>query len=583
MQTSEAEDDGGKVLAINIHDGILLSTNVDGKAQAFVHLLGGGKGKLSMNALFGDPCPGTSKRLHIHYTVTEMDTTNIYAMATARVETHQVSFAEHEQVVLRRGLAILNCATTGRRLNNVGLSCAALPSDEMTEIATTTQEVTVPLILPFLELRERVRCCAISSIWRRIIRGWGVATVIDANDPDMMGSGNNVSTGPHQHHHLSPTVFRGLVTHSYTSLHSLFLSGFEQLEQDDLHPALPHLRALKSLDVTRCAKLDDSTMKLVAEHLSGTLQVLYLKGLYLVTDVGIQAICQSCVLLEVLDVSQIMNLSDTGGTAIQNLKELQALFFRDNYKLSNVSLDAITPNCVKLQQLTLWGLIGIQRLKFNDLGSGKLTMLNLWGCHNLGKELPQALESMSLSSLVLSECQQLSDDFIMAISKIPSLHNLRHLHLRYLIRMSDASLVAISKTFRSLFSLDLSFCSGISAIGIYQLLNQCRDHLVELRLKSILTLDIAYSSKQNTNERDDRRDHAGHWILNALRPIVHTNVDHTLCVLDVRLCGGQRLLKRPYDKNDQFVVGMSKLHFEQQVPGFFRRSASIVHKDLKNH
>ncbi|KAG7373965.1 hypothetical protein IV203_013060 [Nitzschia inconspicua] len=590
-ETGEGDDGAAypKVFRYTQHhdhwEGVTFPSIVDGKPHAFVRLLGGGRGKLSMNAMFGDPCPGTSKRLHVHYTVTEIIDTNedgtVVTESRRRTEVHHVSFAEHEPVKLRRCLQLAVLNLTDERSPNFGETStnqspkSAEPSmDEKSTVATNTQEVALPLVLPYLEVRERIKCSLISKCWRRIIQERGVATVIDANDPGTMGTGGRDTDGLRQQY-LNRPVFRGLVAHSYTSLHSLFLSGFQQLEQDDLHPALPHLHNLNTLDITRCTNLDDSTLKLVAKYNSDTIRVLYLKGLFNVTDDGLKAVCFSCLQLEVLDVSQIMNITDESGTAIQHLTMLRALFLRDNYQLTNTSLDAITQHCVKLRQLTLWGLIGIRRLQFTDVNSGKITMLNLWGCHNLGNDLALALNSMSLSSLILSECHQLTDDFILAISTAPGLQNLQHLHLRYLKKLSDASLDAISKNFRRLYSLDLSFCSSVTATGIYRLLNQSRDNLVELRLKSIRNLDVAYSSRQNTNERNDRRDHTGHWILNALRPIVHSNVDHTLCVLDVRHCGGQPCIERPYDEKDLFVVGMSKLKFEQTVPGFFSRTPSV--------
>jgi hypothetical protein len=556
--------------------GVSFSTNVCGTFQAFIHLLGGGSGKLSMNAMFGDPCPGTSKRLTVQYAVTEInDSKDTSTTGGARTEIYHVSFAEHEPVKLRRCLAVLNRAEEPvDRYRRKFWSPSDVLNGEKPTLATTTQQVALPLVLPYLEVRDRIKCCIISRCWREIIKEWGVATVIDANDLGAtcteIGSGDSLN-----HSNFTRPWFRGLLAHSFTSLQSLFLSGFQQLEKDDLHPSLSHLTTLTTLDITRCTKLDDSTLKLIGQHLSKTLKVLYMKGLYNVTDDGLEAICNSCLHLEVLDVSQLTNITDQSGRTIQHLSMLRALFLRDNYQLTNTSLDAITQNCVKLRQLTIWGLIGIQSLRFSSINSYKLTFLNLWGCHNLGDGLSQALESMSLSSLILTECHQLTDDFIIAITKISGLQNLQHLHLRYLKRLSDTSLIAIANSFRSLHSLDLSFCSAISASGIYRLLNQCRNHLAELRLKSIRNLDVAYSSRQQTNERNDRRDHTGHWILNALRPIVHSNIHHALCVLDVRHCGGQPSVDQPYDKKDPFVVGMSKLNFAQTVPGFFSRPATI--------
>jgi hypothetical protein len=568
---------------------VRLKATVDGKSQAFVSLLGGG-GKWSMNALFGDPCPGTSKKLMVHYTVTALyGEEQECALMVGRMESHTVSFAEHEPVKLRRQLAVINGAPIDEDNEAAMRTLDRTPGSAGKDRnigAGTTLDLFLPLVLPFLVLGERIQCRVICKTWKKVIQEWGVATTIDANDP------RTTNTGNQNNHQFTRPVLRGLLAHSYNSLHSLFLSGFQQLEKQDLHPALAQLQSLRTLDVSKCTNLDDSTMKLISEHLSGTLQVLYLKGLHRVSDKGLKAICRSCAQLEVLDLSQVIEITDTGGTAVKSLKKLRALFLRDNFQLTNESIDAITENCVKLRQLTLWGLIRIDHFQFPKLNSGRLVILNLWGCHSLGDDTAAALETMQLKSLILTECHKLSDDFILGISRLSGLKGLQHLHLRYLIKLSDKSLQAIAENFGSLHSLDLSFCSGITAYGIYQLLHHQRENLVELRLKSIRNLEIAYQAASNSSSsisypfrhaadsntiasprRNDRRNHGGHWILNALRPLVHSTVDHTLCVLDVRQCGGQPDVRQPYDDRDQFVVGMSKLRFAQAVPGFFTRYA----------
>jgi hypothetical protein len=96
---------------------------VDGKIQCFIYLLPlpslsgrkmitptlGRKERefVSMNAVFGDPCPGTSKRLEISYKVTEVFTSSDSptlrtSSSPPRTEIHRASFAEHETVKLRR-------------------------------------------------------------------------------------------------------------------------------------------------------------------------------------------------------------------------------------------------------------------------------------------------------------------------------------------------------------------------------------------------------------------------------------------------------------------------------------------------
>mmetsp|Transcript_29158 Transcript_29158/g.29584 ORF Transcript_29158/g.29584 Transcript_29158/m.29584 type:complete len:158 (+) Transcript_29158:892-1365(+) len=149
----------------------------------------------------------------------------------------------------------------------------------------------------------------------------------------------------------------------------------------------------------------------------------------------------------------------------------------------------------------------------------------------------------------------------------------QHLNLRYLKKITDTAILAIALNLRDLFSLDLTFCSKLTATGIYRLLDELRDSLVELKLKSCRTLQIGQHDDNDRRRmigRQRNNDHAGHWILNALRRRPHCNTDHTLCLLDVRECGGQPGTL-PYLDNDPFVKGMLALTFEQRVPGFFRR------------
>jgi hypothetical protein len=187
-------------------------------------------------------------------------------------------------------------------------------------LRSAVSEVILPLVLPFLQLQERVDCRRVCCVWKHIVRDWGVATTIDSNDKNITN--------------FSRPFLRGILLHSYSSLHSLVLDGFESLQKDDLHPAIPHLRKLQCLDLSGCHRLDDSTMMLLSEHVHSTLQVLYIKGLERVSDVGVKAICRCCSKLEVLELSYVP-ITDEAGIDIQHLPQLRALFMRDNYKLTD--------------------------------------------------------------------------------------------------------------------------------------------------------------------------------------------------------------------------------------------------------
>jgi hypothetical protein len=438
---------------------------LESASSMFLPLMDDGK---SMNAIFGDPCPGTSKQLRIHYVLQEAADDAISRAAASEV--HRIEFSEHERVVLRRrvtfyqdesklksavaaaarkssgtcsGMEIVDLDINNhdgedtlqkaRRLGRAQsisdfteypsvafkrfkLTVPGMPhvSKETSDtvpvkkwrLRSATSEIVLPIVMPFLEVRERVQCQLVCKSWRFIVRYYGVANTVDINDASFP---------------TSRSFLRGIMAHSYASLQSLFLNDFSELTKDDLHPAIPNLRKLRSLDISRCELLDNSTLKLISQHLSPLLEVLYMKGLKKVTDDGLISICQQCTKLKVLEISKLA-ITDESGIAIgEHLTRLRALYMRDNYLLTNRSVDTITKKCTKLNQLTLWGSTRLQHLSFEGLewGTGNLVLLNIWGCHSLKDEAAQALAPMkSLRSLIASECHRLTDAFVVRIDAV---------------------------------------------------------------------------------------------------------------------------------------------------------------------
>ena len=137
-----------------------------------------------------------------------------------------------------------------------------------------------------------------------------------------------------------------------------------------------------------------------------------MKGLRKVTDEGLISICRACKKLRVLEISNVKITDDSGIAIGENLTELQALYMRDNYLLTNRSIDIITEKCTRLNQLTLWGCTRLRHLSFERMNHSspagcEIILLNLWGCHSLLDEAADALRPMrSLRSLIVSECHQ---------------------------------------------------------------------------------------------------------------------------------------------------------------------------------
>jgi len=282
---------------------VRVSPTVNGKIQGFIHLSsfpssstessavatsitagvisGGGRELISMNAVFGDPSPGISKRLSLCYKVTEAFTidSRIRTSQPPRTEIHRVSFAEHETVKLRRCLVTMNITRLieGNADNDdtpeKNFNCSS--SDQsLWQLQPETSEIILPIFFPFLNLRERMQCRLICRCWKKIVQECGVSKTIDVNDPSIMRI-VRTTTGETSSY-FTRSILRGLLAYSYSSLRSLYLSGFD-IRKEDLHSAIPHLKNLYALDVSRCHRLDDSTLQLLSRPdvpCSATLRVL---------------------------------------------------------------------------------------------------------------------------------------------------------------------------------------------------------------------------------------------------------------------------------------------------------------------
>jgi hypothetical protein len=118
---------------------------------------------------------------------------------------------------------------------------------------------------------------------------------------------------------------------------------------------------------------------------------------------------------------------------------------------------------------------------------------------------------------------------------------------------------------KDLYSLELSFCTRVTAVALCNLLEIRGKTIAELRIQSCRKLDIARDPRGLGGDGS-----AGRMILYALR---FPGSESCLSVLDLRHCGGQPDPNQGYSNNDPFVQGMNGLQFEQKAPGYFARPA----------
>lgn len=609
----------------------------------------------SMNSVFGDPCPGTTKLLQVEYlfrdyfwSETVSDTSVGFkkkklVWSTSRVYTS--TFAEHDRVYLKRQdalfrvLADLLTEQDEKQPSKVDCHPESTPdiisnstnrssqmhlqttkSNLTTPLSPTynTSEITMKLVLPYLTVRERAKCQLVCSSWKHIVLDTGIAVTIDVNDTTLFPrDSSSLNTRPNiaslspfvpqspavpdeqseQSNNSSRAILRGLLIHSHSSLESLVLNDYLPLRPlTDLHPSLPHLRKLKRLDISRVPSINDETLQLISTFIGARLEVMYMKGLRHVSNEGVVHLVQSCPNLRVLDVSYLHQLEDEAGIAIgRHLTKLEVFHARDLYRWTNKSVDLITTNCKKLVQATFWGCIRLNHVSFSDMNStahiddlrqadtnfntllmdpvlntfqsNTLILLNLWGCHSLQNSTASLLSPLTnLRSLCVSECHKLTDDFVIVIAQ--SFRQLLHLQLRYLRRITDASIEAISSMLPSLYSLDVSFCTKLSINAIAKLLQERSDSLAELRLYSCRQLNLEGGNTGAVMPN-------GRRLTQALGSVRESSI---LSILDLRKCDEESSLVR----DGAFLRDMSNLCFFEELQGFFRRPAAwsdrVIHQ-----
>ena len=122
--------------------------------------------------------------------------------------------------------------------------------------------------------------------------------------------------------------------------------------------------------------------------------------------------------------------------------------------------------------------------------------------------------------------------------------NLQHLNLRYLRRLTDSSLYAIARKAKVIYSLDLSFCTKVSAEAVGSLLFSLPG-LSELRLLSCTQLRP--------------EGVAQFWTI----PL--TSESSCLSVLDLRSCVDEGSVG--------FITSQTSRPFNEFLPNFFTRDA----------
>jgi hypothetical protein len=256
---------------------------------------------------------------------------------------------------------------------------------------------------------------------------------------------------------------------------------------------------VQNLDLSGCWNVDDGVLNSLRLPLRG----LNLSGCDQISNVGLMSVVhQAGTNLELLDISKCVKISDEALICIANSSSnLQKLSVGFCVEISEFGLQAVLGNCKKLTHLNVASCIRSSNIQWNTLGNLVLERLNIEECDlvddcliQLARACPK-LKSLrvgysksitgvglaelisgcpNLSELDLSYCSQIQFSALQEF--LPCARNLRCLWLRGWSSISNQGFSS-----HSLYSLDLSWCTGLEDSAVSGILARCRS-LISLNL-----------------------------------------------------------------------------------------------------
>jgi hypothetical protein len=425
----------------------------------------------SFNGIFGDPCPDENKVLTIDYlangapghcTTLEGSSVLIDARTYARARSSSSSLLRHRSV----------SSGSARALRDD-------PAEAAPAVVLRTPEL-VRKILGYLHIHpDRLQSARVSRVWRDVLVGDGLT--------DALVVGVRAFHGRPCYLDLPLSFFEMVLKRSVGHLQVLDLSYYEALTDDVLVPALEgNARSLRVLDLSGCTGLTSRALVAVGRSCLA-LQALSLKRLpSAVVDEAVVSVARNCPLLEELNLSDCVQVSDEGIREVgERLARLRVFHAKDLYRVTDESVRVLLATCgARLQVLSLWSMHRITGAALGPMAGGslrKLASLNLWECFNLDDDaiIGTVCHCPNLVNLNLRNMHLLTDHAITHLAA--RLGRLEHLDLRYLHLISDESLLAIAQGLPHLRSLNLTHCSGITHVGLAAVCSEL-EQLTELWL-----------------------------------------------------------------------------------------------------
>ncbi|XP_026679491.1 F-box/LRR-repeat protein 14 [Diaphorina citri] len=266
----------------------------------------------------------------------------------------------------------------------------------------------------------------------------------------------------------------------FNHLTHLNLSLCKLLTDNSLMYICKFMNRLTDLNVSGCNSISNNSLLVIYKHLS-ELKHLNLKSLWLINDIGIGYLCGVGVDLEEEEDSKDISfmIPRRGGvshsrlnsstSSSNNLNELINRIDSSNSRSSGVQTGDDNSNRNETQERS--NAEGAPSNVDNNSSNSNLSV------NPLVKSLPRKYLTSHLETLILQDCQRITDESIKIIST--SMTSLKHLNLSFCINVSDNCFKYINKM-PHLNELILRSCN-ITDTGI-EYLNSNLDNLTTLDL-----------------------------------------------------------------------------------------------------
>nr|AFI78802.1 F-box family protein [Chlorokybus atmophyticus] len=238
-------------------------------------------------------------------------------------------------------------------------------------------------------------------------------------------------------------------------------------------------------------KLDDTALAWLATQCP-QLQVLDVSACSLVSDEGLQHVGAHCRSIQVVNITDCSKVTDEGVSAIAN-PQLRHVFASGS-KITDVTLLVLAETCKQLQILAV-GNCAVSDVGLLSIGANctSLIYFNCFGCtqgvSDVGIE-HIAENSRELEELEISNCQQISDRSLIAVSRHTG-EGVKMLYAAFCPELRDTGLRQLAEGGTQLEELHLSGCIGLSSRGL-QSIGLCS----KLRSLHISSCDVDSSALQ---------------------------------------------------------------------------------------